>query len=123
MAKSAEEKLKEAEKEAEEAKERADAAEKENAKLKAALEKANASGKAEGIEVYVFPGDDAIVMHTVTYKGGLKDGEGKDRPVISVRICGRNIALKKDVPVLMSRSCQIVLGKIKQVKVERRNMA
>lgn len=96
------------------------AAAKEEAKAEAEAKAAEkAAAKPKGPRVYIFPGDDGIVMNEVTYTGGLKNDEGKERGELMVRVCGIQITLKKDVMALMSRSCQIVLGKIKQIKVER----
>jgi hypothetical protein len=115
--------LEKAQEEAEKASAAAEKLEKENAELKERIAKAEAGAKKTGMKVYIFPGDDAVVMNVVTYKGGLlvKDEKGKEteRAEADVRICGQNIVLKKNVPVLMSRACQIVLGKFKQIKVER----
>jgi hypothetical protein len=93
------------------------AAEKAAAAEAKAAEKAAA--KAEGPEIYIFPGDDAIAMNEVTYLGS-KDEDGKEKQSLFVRVCGRGITLKKGVMVLMSKSCQITLGKIKQINVKRR---
>ena len=76
--------------------------------------------------VYLFPADDGKVLYNVTYIGGVMEASAEDKTkkveksTIFVRICGQGITLKKGATVVMSRSCEIPLGKHKHIKMVRK---